>query len=223
MSTPALPALVQADEARQLVNALAELERAIVQRLRAALTPAGREHPVVDVQSWPDKPSSYRMSHPVGTVLVIYQGFTTQAGHGGLLEVAHNFGVRVLARTLRDASVPSADARAGTGTYQLLQICRVALLGFVPQEGCDPMLIQRGAFDDYDDGVWHYELTASTRTAWLVPQQCPPGPWAFEGPNACCDTAPPTTRVDFADAAGQVAPNRFLPENPETNPQEATP
>ena len=222
MNAP-MPTLVQAEDTAALVNALAELEGAIVARLKAALTPAGREHPVVDVQSWPDAPQSYRMSHPVGTVLVIYQGFTTRDGHGGLLEVSHSFGVRVLARTLRDASVPSAEARAGTGTYQLLQICRLALLGFVPQAGCDPMQIQRGAFDDYQDGVWHYELTATTRTAWLVPQLCTPGPWAFDGPNACCDTAPPTRRVDFADGAGQVAANRFLPEIPETQPQEATP
>ena len=178
--------------------------------LAAALTPAGKAHPVVDVQSWPDDPKSYRLSHPVGAALVIYQGFAATPPDGGMQVVTHTFGVRVMARTLRDPSAATAEARAGSGTYQLLQVCNLALIGFVPQAGCDAMQVRRAAFEDYVEGVWHYELTATTQAAQLVPPECVPGPWIYEGPGVCCELAPPTIRVDFADGQGAVSQNPFI-------------
>ena len=216
MSAVAVP-LVDVAEITASVNALADMEAAIVRRLAAALTPAGKAHPVVDVQSWPDDPKSYRLSHPVGAALVIYQGFAATPPDGGMQVVTHTFGVRVMARTLRDPNTATAEARAGSGTYQLLQVCNLALNGYVPQAGCDAMQVRRAAFEDYVEGVWHYELTATTQAAQLVPPECVPGPWIYEGPGVCCEQAPPTTRVDFATPA-DVSPNPFISPQPETMP-----
>ena len=200
------------------VNAIADMEAALVQRVRQALTPAGAAHPIVDVASWPDKPDSYRVSHPVGAVLVVYQGSAVERAQGQLMPVQHTFALRLLTRTLRHPSTNTDQARAGSGTYQLLMACRLALTGWKPAADCDPMVVLRTGFADYVDGVWHHELTATTDSAWLVPVECPPGPWITEGPGMCCDTAPPLQRVDYADGQDAITPNLFIPTQPENMP-----
>lgn len=195
------------------VNAIADLETALVQHVRGALTPQGLQHPLVDVNSWPDKPDSYRLSHPVGAVLVIYQGSKTDVQNGvvrnSLPDKAHTFLLRILARTLRQPNVATQQARDGSGTYQLLQVCELAINGWSPVAGGNPAVVLQSQFIDYSEGVWHYELSLRVPSVAFIPPYCPAGPWLAHGVD--CHNAPATARVDLADRQGNTSPNPFIP------------
>ena len=208
---PPLPMLLASPEASNAVNYLADMEAAIVARLVAACTPAGAQYPAIDVVAWPDDPESYRLDHPVGAALVVYQGQTARPGNGGLSELQYTWAVRVMCRTLRQASMATDEARAGLGTYQLMQICKLGLQGFKPQPDCDKMVLRKAQFADQREGVWQYDLTFSTDTEEFVPTLCPPGPWIVEGDGVCCATAPLAAQIDPTEAgAAAPTPNAFI-------------
>lgn len=187
------------DNAR--IHELADIEAALVERLSAALTAPGQQHPVVDVASWPGKPDDYRMTHGVGAVLVVFQGTRPQGQvQRGLNPVTHEFQIAVLSRSLREPNVQSPDASRGEGAYQLIQIVLMALLGFEVPNAAGPVAMTEASFSGHDQGVWTYRLSCQIPGVWVMPIECPPGPWVIEGANVCCDTAPEFKQVNYVEA-----------------------
>src|ERR1700730_10382775 len=131
---------------------IATIENAIVTQLRSQISS-------IEIAHYPDRPETSRMTHRIGTPLVIYKG----AQYGDLLDTAAviqerklEFEVSVMMRDLGwsvggDASGPSP------GAYAIIESIRRALTGFeVP--GCRKMYPLREKFvkRDKQGGVWTY-------------------------------------------------------------------
>jgi len=134
---------------------IATIENAIVTQLRAQIHS-------IEIAHYPDRPETWRMTHRIGTALVIYKG----ADYGNLLDTAVviqerklEFEVAVMMRDLGwsvggDASGPSP------GAYSIIESIRAALTGFqIP--GCRKMYPLREKFlkRDKQGGVWNYAST----------------------------------------------------------------
>src|SRR5579862_1488577 len=134
---------------------IATIEDAIVNQLRAQISS-------IEIAHYPDRPETWRLTHRIGTALVIYKG----AQYGGLLDTSAiiqerklEFEVSVMMRDLgwavgRDASGPSP------GAYAIIEGIRTALTGYeVP--GCRKMYPVREKFvkRDKQGGVWTYSST----------------------------------------------------------------
>ena len=134
---------------------IATIENAIVTQLRAQIHS-------IEIAHYPDRPETWRMTHRIGTALVIYKG----AQYGDLLDTAAviqerklEFEVSVMMRDLGwsvggDASGPSP------GAYSIIESIRAALTGFqIP--GCRKMYPLREKFlkRDKQGGVWTYAST----------------------------------------------------------------
>jgi hypothetical protein len=139
---------------------IATIESAIVTQLRAQIHS-------IEIAHYPDRPETWRMTHRIGTALVIYKG----ADYGNLLDTAAviqerklEFEVSVMMRDLGwavggDASGPSP------GAYSIIESIRAALTGFrIP--GCRKMYPLREKFlkRDKQGGVWTYASTFALTT-----------------------------------------------------------
>lgn len=186
------------------MSAIGQLEAAIVARIGAALTLPGQAHPKVDVRAWPERAREYKMTHPHGCAMVIYKGskFAQDQSTAGLLVTYEaEFELGLISRTLREANLPSvADVggTASTGIYDLLESCRIALLGWQPALAAGAVRLRSEDFDDYVEGTWGYSLRFLVPMMTVAERPCPPGPWAFDGPNSCCIDAPPLTQMTFS-------------------------
>lgn len=146
-----------------------KLESAILAVLREAF-------PELEVEPFPDRPEEYEFLHPVGSLLLQYDGgsisapgtlgFTTQ-----MREL--NFSVLSLTRNLRDNG----------GCYDVLERVRHTLLG-LKIEGCELMFSTDESFVSEDEGVWIYRQSFCLRAPQV---QDMPNYYAqndfFESPN----------------------------------------
>jgi hypothetical protein len=127
-----------------------EVETAIVQRLQALF-------PRLHVEAFPDDPRNYRVTHPVGTVLVIWRDaiFKPNQGLGAIVQgVELVYEVVFLVRNLRTHS----------GAYALIEAGRKALVGW-KAPGCDRATATRAKFQHFDpSGLWQFGLFASFPT-----------------------------------------------------------
>jgi hypothetical protein len=186
------------------MSAIGLLEAAIVARIGAVLTLPGQTHPKVEVRAWPERAREYKMSHPHGCAMVIYKGSKfsqDQSTAGQLVGFEAEFELGLISRTLREPNVPSgapeADAALGTGIYDLLESCRIALLGWQPDQAAGAVRLRSEDFDDYVEGTWGYSLRFLVPMMTVAERHCPPGPWAVDGPNSCCLDAPPLSQLTF--------------------------
>jgi hypothetical protein len=143
------------------------------------------------------------MSHPHGCALVIYKGSKfsqDQSTAGQLVAFEAEFELGLISRTLREPNVPQADAPAGVGIYDLLETCQRTLLGWQPELATGAVRLRVAEFDDYAEGTWGYSLRFTVPMMTVAERPCPPGPWATDGPNGCCDTAPPLNQLNYAPA-----------------------
>jgi Gp37 protein len=142
---------------------IATIENAIVAQLRSQINS-------IEIAHYPDRPETWRMTHRIGTALVIYKG----AQYGDLLDTSAiiqerklEFEVSVMMRDLGwavggDASGPSP------GAYAIIESIRAALTGFVVP-GCRKMYPLREKFLERDKqgGVWTYASTFALTTIAL--------------------------------------------------------
>ncbi len=152
------------------MSAIGLLEAAIVARIGAALTLPGQTHPKVEVRAWPERAREYKMSHPHGCAMVIYKGSKfaqDQSTAGQLVAFEAEFELGLISRTLREPNAPEADAALGTGIYDLLESCRIALLGWQPDQAAGAVRLRSEDFDDYVEGTWGYPKRRLSRQSAL--------------------------------------------------------
>ena len=120
-----------------------ELETAIVNKLKAALTD-------LLVEVYPDNPSSFRMIHPKGAVLVHYSG---SKFNPSLFEE-----VIVQERKLTyDLIVLNRSLRGNSGIYETMDKTREALTGFQYDDTTKFYPIDE-EFILEENGLWQYGM-----------------------------------------------------------------
>lgn len=139
---------------------VSHIEDELVQRLALALTRPGATAPRVDVASWPGRPDDYRMDHPVGAVLVIYKGadYADASTDAGPVAKLAEFELGVIARNLRAPNGPGIDRAQGLGAYELLAVCRQALMGWQPQRASQAVQMRAESFTGQAQGKWSYSM-----------------------------------------------------------------
>lgn len=119
------------------------MEEAIVARLAAVC-------PSLEVLPYPDDPSAFNVTHPVGTVLVVYRGSEfgppESCSHLVFQEETLTFEVVLLVRNLRT----HAEG------YDLLFDVRRALLGWRALSGLDPAFLKSVRLQGVVDGLWQW-------------------------------------------------------------------
>lgn len=130
------------------VGIVAKIETALVERLRARIRRLA-------VDAHPGNPSTWRMAHQVGQLLVRYQESRYgQVEDVGLVvqERTATFVVTVLARNLRDHRDLSGH----------LEEVRLALQGWRPPASMGKLRLVWDQFVDEQDGVWRHDVALST-------------------------------------------------------------
>lgn len=165
------------------MKSLAErIEVAIVQRLKEAFTVAGKPHPIIDVIAWPARPEAYKLSHPIGACMVIYNGTKyddSESTAGQYVVGVAEYEIGILARTLREHQPPQEGATdaLGTGAYDFLAICRQALSGWRVPDAAGHIRIQKDEFTGYKEGEWGYSLYINMPTVTVVDTVESDEPW----------------------------------------------
>ncbi|MBQ7567294.1 hypothetical protein IJT17_00635 [bacterium] len=125
-----------------------DIENAIIAKLQEAL-------PGLSAEAFPERPEEYDLLHPVGAVLVQYEGgtYSGNALSNGIAQIKTlRFSVVTLVRNLR-----SSD-----GCYAAMQAVADALTGFVIPGTVRPMAVVSERFNTEYDGVWSYVQTVET-------------------------------------------------------------
>lgn len=145
------------------------IERAIVERLAAALSP-------LPVEALPSR--GYRFTHAKGAAVVaaveVSAGGVEDTG-ASIQSATASFEVALFARSLRD----------GAGVWDLFDATRLALLSYRPAAGVTPLRLQSARLADAEADTW----TLITRWQCLLPLI----------PDLDYDGGPLLTRVTFEE------------------------
>ena len=165
------------------MSLIADIEAAVVARLRTALTLTGQAHPVVDVEPWPDDPVAYRMRHPCGAVLIMYHGarYAESTTARQVVQYEALFELGLLSKTLRAPVVGGVSGDPDTGVYTLLDSCRSALLGWRPDGAANITRLVKEDYEGYREGVWSYSLSVALPMIAVVDREPAPGFFDFSG------------------------------------------
>lgn len=122
---------------------------AVQQHLQAAL-------PHIGVDVFPERPGDYSLTHPVGVVLVGYQGskFTKQEALGMIAQQ------RDVTLSL---TIMGVGWHSDEGTLAILDEVRLAIVGYRPPN-CQMCHLIHEQFLSEDAGAWQYELLVQTET-----------------------------------------------------------
>ena len=126
-----------------------DIENSIIQKLKGSF-------PEVLVQGFPDKPSEFILLHPIGALLVHYQGSNyTNSNALGIIsqENKKEFAITVVTRNLR----------ANQGAYEYIDNVKAALTGFQPNE-CSILMPLKDYFISENSGIWQYGINFSLTT-----------------------------------------------------------
>ena len=125
------------------------VENAIIERLQTSL-------PEILVDGFPDKPSEFILLHPVGALLVHYQGsnYTTTQALGFVTQVNQKeFSVTIVTRNLRN----------NNGAYEYLDKVKAELSGFQIDE-CTSLIPTKDFFISENKGIWQYGINFTLKT-----------------------------------------------------------
>jgi gp37 protein len=119
--------------------------------------------PWVQVDEFPERPADYQFIHPVGAVLVAYQGsqFTAIEGLGHIAQ-QRNITLQL--------TVIGASLHGDSGALAILDEVRLAIVGFAPPN-CLPCHLIREQFLSENAGAWQYALTVQTETQQVERRQ----------------------------------------------------
>lgn len=112
--------------------------------------------PSIEVDLFPDNPASYRFIHPVGAVLIGYQGSEyemTDDTHAIVQTRKLTFSLTVFGRGVHHDK----------GVIALLDKVRAVITGFRPKH-CNKIHLLSERYLHQDGGAWQYELKARTET-----------------------------------------------------------
>ena len=119
------------------------VENAIIERLQTSF-------PEILVDGFPDKPSEFILLHPIGALLVHYQGsnYTTTQALGFVTQVNQKeFSITIVTRNLRN----------NNGAYEYLDKVKAELSGFQIDE-CTSLIPTKDFFISENKGIWQYGL-----------------------------------------------------------------
>ncbi len=126
-----------------------EIENSIIEQLKT-------NFPEILVQGFPDKPSEFILLHPIGALLVHYQGsnYTNTEALGFVTqENKKEFAVTVVTRNLRTHN----------GAYEYIDKVKTALSGFSIDE-CYSLLPTKDYFISENKGIWQYGINFTLKT-----------------------------------------------------------
>ena len=131
------------------MSATTPILNSVKARLQAAL-------PHVLVELFPDNPASYRFMHPLGAVLIAYEG--------GKYKRLEDIGMVVQERqVILHITVFSRSLHGEAGGHVLLDEVRLAIAGFAPTS-CTPCHLIDDGFLAENGGTWQHFLRAQTET-----------------------------------------------------------
>jgi hypothetical protein len=119
------------------------VENAIIERLQTSF-------PEILVDGFPDKPSEFILLHPIGALLVHYQGsnYTTTQALGFVTQVNQKeFSITIVTRNLRN----------NNGAYEYLDKVKAELSGFQIDE-CTSLIPTKDFFISENKGIWQYGI-----------------------------------------------------------------
>ena len=125
------------------------IENAIIERLQISF-------PEILVDGFPDKPSDFILLHPVGALLVHYQGsnYTTTQALGFVTQVNQKeFSITIVTRNLRN----------NNGSYEYLDKVKAELSGFQIDE-CTSLIPIKDFFISENKGIWQYGINFTLKT-----------------------------------------------------------
>lgn len=126
-----------------------EIETKIIENLKISF-------PEVLVQGFPDKPSEFNLLHPIGAILVHYQGSNytnTQALNFVTQENKKEFGITIITR----------DLRSHNGAYEYIDKVKSALSGYLIDE-CTSLIPTKDYFISENKGIWQYGINFTLKT-----------------------------------------------------------
>ena len=134
---------------RAAANIIGQAEAALVEALAEVM-------PELEVIPFPEAPAEYEFIHPVGAVLVQYDG--------GSISPPDTLDLVRQRRELNFTVVSvTRNLRGPCGCYEVLARIRDALLG-LSVCGCDPAYQTSEQFMDETDGIWTYAQGFALRT-----------------------------------------------------------
>ncbi len=125
------------------------VENAIIERLQTSF-------PEILVDGFPDKPSEFILLHPIGALLVHYQGsnYTTTQALGFVTQVNQKeFSITIVTRNLRN----------NNGAYEYLDKVKAELSGFQIDE-CTSLIPTKDFFISENKGIWQYGINFTLKT-----------------------------------------------------------
>ena len=125
------------------------VENAIIERLQTSF-------PEILVDGFPDKPSEFILLHPIGALLVHYQGsnYTTTQALGFVTQVNQKeFSITIVTRNLRN----------NNGAYEYLDKVKAELSGFQINE-CTSLIPTKDFFISENKGIWQYGINFTLKT-----------------------------------------------------------
>lgn len=126
-----------------------EIENSIIEKLK-------NEFPEVKVEGFPDKPSEFILLHPIGALLVHYQGSnytSSQALSFITQENKKEFSITIITRNLR----------SNNGAYEYLDRVKSVLTGFKIDE-CSQLMPIKDNFISENSGIWQYAINFTLTT-----------------------------------------------------------
>ena len=126
-----------------------EIENCIIARLKNVF-------PEVLVEGFPDKPSEFILLHPIGALLIHYQGSNysnTESLSFVTQENKKEFSITIVTRNLR----------SNNGAYEYLDKVKAALSGFSIDE-CTSLLPTKDYFISENTGIWQYGINFTLKT-----------------------------------------------------------
>ena len=124
------------------------VETAIISRLKSKITD-------VLIQGFPEKPSEFRLLHPIGALLVHYQGasYSEPKSIGCIVQDSKlEFSITVVMKNLRPI-----EKGAYTGAYAYIDKVKQVLTGY-KIDGCTKMYPLKEEFLGEDNGIWQYGI-----------------------------------------------------------------
>jgi len=126
-----------------------EIEETIISKLKS-------EIPNFLIEGFPDKPSEFILIHPIGAILIHYQGgnYSTSQSLGYVnQENKKEFAITIVTR----------DLRSNNGAYEMLDKVKTVLTGFqVP--GCSKLIPAKDGFISEKSGIWQYGINFTLTT-----------------------------------------------------------
>ena len=125
------------------------VENAIIEQLQTSF-------PEILVDGFPDKPSEFILLHPIGALLVHYQGsnYTTTQALGFVTQVNQKeFSITIVTRNLRN----------NNGAYEYLDKVKAELSGFQIDE-CTSLIPTKDFFISENKGIWQYGINFTLKT-----------------------------------------------------------